>query len=190
MFLAASSLAIGMLLLFVGCTSPSSPNDQGMETQGDIQQPATDNGQTAAQNPETQPQGGDQQTGQPQGPGGQQGRGPRGELGTQFMEACSGKAVGDACTLSFRNQSVDGKCTDRNGNMTCVTNNASTGQRPAGFQGGGAAFVQACQGKAVGDACTLTMRNQTVVGTCADTEGNITCTPNNRNLDQRPQTQE
>ncbi len=187
--LAGVSLTIGLLLLFVGCTSSSNENGQGAGTQENAQQQAasdngqgagapvdtqqqttTDNQQPTAQNPGTQPQGGDQR-------GQRQGR----NMGAQFIQACNGKAAGDTCTLNMRNQSIDGTCTDQNGNLTCMPNNSSLVQRPGGFPGGGVAFIQACSGKTAGDACTLMMRNQSIDGTCTSRNGNLTCTPANRN---------
>ena len=186
-----AGVLLALAMLFVGCTGPSNPGDQGIGTQGDVQQPAAGDQQQGVQNPDTQSQGGGQQAGQARGPAGDiQGRGGRGGMGPQFAQACNGKASGDVCTVTFRNQTVNGKCSDSNGNMTCSVNNTGMGPRPGAGPGampGGAAFIQACQGKAVGDACTLTMRNQTVDGKCAERNGNISCTPNNMNTGQRPQ---
>lgn len=175
LLLAGVSLTIGLLLLFIGCTSSSNDNGQGTGTQENVQQQAaSDNQQPAVQTPETQPQGGYQQ-------GRGQGRG-MGGMGAQFIQACSDKAVGDACTLNMRNQSIDGTCNDSNGNITCIPNNSSLMQRPMGIPGGGgAAFIQACNGKTAGDSCTLTMRNQSIDGTCTSRNGNLTCAPANRN---------
>ena len=168
-------LMLGVSLLFAGCTSSNGSNDQSPGTQDTVQVPAGQDQQLQ----DTVPQDNGQRAGR--GTGGQ-----RGGMGAQFVEACSGKAAGDACTLNFRNQSVDGTCGDRNGNMTCAPNNASLMQGPGG-QGGQmrGASIQACNGKSVGDICQITMRNQTVDGTCASRNGNVTCTPNNGGPGQR-----
>ncbi|MCX5698125.1 MAG: hypothetical protein NTX01_00280, partial [Candidatus Omnitrophica bacterium] len=86
-------LLLGVSLLFAGCTSSNDTNDQ---TPG-----AGDNVQ--AQPQDAAPQDNGQRAGRGMG-------GPRGGMGAQFIEACNGKAAGDACTLAFRNQSVDGTC--------------------------------------------------------------------------------
>ena len=167
-------MTIGLLLLFIGCTSSSNDNEQGTGTQDTQQQASSDNQQPTVQNPEASSQGVDQQ-------GRRQGRG-MGGMDAQFIQACNDKAAGDLCTLNMRNQSIDGTCTDSNGNITCMPNNSSLMQRPAGVPGGsGGAFIQACSGKTAGDACTLTMRNQSIDGTCTSRNGNLTCAPAGRN---------
>jgi hypothetical protein len=171
-----TGVLLALAMLFVGCTGPSNTDSQVTGTPEVQQQsPPGDN-----QQPDDWAQG---------QPGQQAGRqpGPRGGMNAAFAEPCNGKVEGQACTLTFRNQTSEGKCTSRNGNITCTPNNGSMGQRAGGFPEGGAAFVQACQGKAVGDACALTMRNQTVDGKCAERNGNISCMANNMNPGQRPQ---
>lgn len=169
LLLAGITFAIGLLLLFVGCNSSSNDNGQGTGEQ-EIQQPA----QSAGQQSGIPDPGAREQ--QPRLQGG------RSNLG---VEACSGKSEKDTCILNFRNQSVNGTCTSRDGNMTCMPGNGSIMQRPNAMSGG-EAFIQACGGKSPGDTCTLTMGNQSIDGTCADRNGNLTCNPNNRNPGQRP----
>jgi hypothetical protein len=166
---------LGVSMLFAGCTSSNDSNEQA-PTQDMVQAPTG----LDQQQEDTVPQGNGQQRGRGAG-------GLRGDMGAQFIEACSGKAAGDACTLTFRNQSVDGSCSDRSGNMTCTPNNSSLMQGPLVGQGGQmrGGSIQACNGKSVGDICQITMRNQTVDGTCASRNGNVTCTPNNGGPGQR-----
>jgi hypothetical protein len=169
LLLAGITLTIGLLLLFVGCNTSSNDNGQGAGEK-EIQQPAQGAGPQAGNpNPGTQEQQPRLQSGQA-------------NLG---VEACSGKSEKDTCILNFRNQSVNGTCTNRDGNMTCMPDDNSIVQRPSAMPGG-EAFLQACSGKAAGDTCALTMRNQSIDGTCADRNGNLTCNPNNRNTGQRP----
>jgi hypothetical protein len=168
-------ILLGVSLLFAGCTSSSDSNDQA---------PGGDNVQAPAEQ-DQQPQ-----DAAAQGNGQRSGRGmggPRGGMGVQLIEACSGKGAGDVCTLTFRNQSVDGICADRSGNITCAPNNASLMQGLGSNQGGQmrGGFIQACNSKSVGDLCQITVGNQTVDGTCASRNGNITCTPKNSGPGQR-----
>ena len=167
-------MMLGISMLFAGCTSSNGSNDQSPGTQDTVQAPA---GQDQLPQ-DTAPQDNGQQRGRGAG-------GPRGAMGAQFIEACNGKAAGDACTLAFRNQSIDGTCSDRNGNITCAPNNASLMQGPGIPGGRNEAFIQACHGKTEGDKCIVTMRNQTEDGSCTSRSGNITCVPNNQNMTRR-----
>ena len=167
-------MLLGLSLLFAGCTSPNDSNDQSPGTQDTVQAPAGQDQQPEDAAPQDNGQAGRRGAG-----------GPRGGMGAQFIEACNGKAAGDACTLAFRNQSVDGTCSDRNGNITCTPNNASLMQGPGIPGGRNEAFIQACNGKTEGDKCIVTMRNQTEDGSCTSRSGNITCVPNNQNMTRR-----
>ena len=185
LLMAGALFATGLLLLFAGCTGSSDSNGQGTGTQGEIQQPSTgDQGAPVAQENTGQPQGDQAQGQQAQGgtnPNGARGVGQgRGGMGVAFVQACDGKAEGDVCTVSFRNQTVDGNCTSRNGNMTCVTGNMGAGPNPGQGPGMTGGLTQACTGKGIGDACTVTMRNQAVDGTCTNRSAGISCQPNNR----------
>lgn len=163
-------------MLFTGCTGSTDSNYQETGTQEYIQTPAGQD--QSAQN--LGPQDNGQNTERVMG-------GPRGNMGAQLAEACSGKAAGDACTIAFGNRSVDGTCADRDGNVTCQPADGSLPQGPGIPGGRSEAFIQACSGKGTGDLCTLTMRNQTMDGTCADRPGNITCVPDNQVLGQMNQ---
>jgi len=159
-------LAASMLL--AGCTSS---NDSGEQNNG-IQQDAAPAGSDQPQEQGFQDNGNRQAQGRGMGA-------PRGGMEAQFTEACSGKAVGDACTLNFRNQSVDGTCTDQEGNVTCRPIGGSVAEGPGMPGGRNEAFIQACSGKAAGDPCVVPMRNETTEGTCAERSGNMSCVPNN-----------
>jgi predicted small secreted protein len=156
-----SGVFLIICLLLAGCANSNDPSGQ-------------DNGVQQGQPQDQGPQDNGNVRGSGRGMGG-----PRGGMGAQFIDACSGKAAGDACTLNLRNQSVEGTCSDRNGNISCAPNNASLMQGPGIPGGRNEAFIQACSGKGAGDLCTVTMRNQTLDGTCADRSGNISCVPNN-----------
>ena len=144
---------IALSMLFPGCTGSDS-DDMGGSDQQNV--PAQERGQE---------------------PGGRM-RGPQGGMDVQYVEACSGKSPGDSCTLNFRNQSVDGTCADSNGSMTCQPVNGSLMQGPRMPRGRNEESVQACGGKAAGEACTVTFRNQTTDGTCSDRTGTVMCVPN------------
>jgi|WetSurMetagenome_2_1015567.scaffolds.fasta_scaffold53828_3 hypothetical protein len=166
-------LIIGMLL--AGCTNSNDSGDQNNAAKQDAYAPT---GSDQPQDPALQDNGNGQRAGRGMG-------GPRGGMGAQFIESCGGKAAGDACTIAFGNQSVDGTCADRSGNITCTPNNSSLMQGP-GIRGGrNEAFLEACNGKAEGETCTVTMRNQTEEGSCTSRSGNITCVPSNQNLGRR-----
>lgn len=156
------------LMLFSGCAGSTDSNYQETGTQEYIQTPA-------GQDPSAQnlgPQDNGQNTERVMG-------GPRGNMGAQLAEACSGKAAGEACAIVFGNRSANGTCADRNGNITCQPTDGNLAQR-GGMPGGrNEAFMEACSGKGAGDVCTVTMRNQSMDGTCAGRSGNITCVPNN-----------
>jgi hypothetical protein len=167
-------LIIGLLLAGCANSNDSSGQDNGVQQDQPQDQGPQDNGNLRGS--------------------GRGMREPREGMGTQFIDACSGKAAGDACTINLRNQSIDGTCSDRNGNISCAPNNASLMQGPGIPGGRNEAFIQACSGKAAGDLCTVNMRNQSMDGKCADRSGNITCVPNNMGAGQggrrAPDTQE
>lgn len=126
------------------------------------------------------------------GPGQGQGMGPPQEM----VDACSGKAEGEACSFTSPRGEVPGFCAASNiGVLAC---------RPQGGQGmgrGGQGMGQgmgagagmgrgqgrglppeaaaACSGKSVGDDCAFTMPMGEVTGSCAARNGVLTCCPRN-----------
>src|SRR5207248_2557659 len=81
--------------------------------------------------------------------------------GQTQIDACTGKAAGDACTLTRGDSGVTDAGTCRatldGKSVACVPNPPAPPQ-PA---------VDACTGKASGDACTVAEREGSSSGTCA-----------------------
>lgn len=90
----------------------------------------------------------------------------------EAIDACSGKAAGDACSFTGRmNNNIDGNCRmppKGKGQLVCLPKPPQE------------AF-DACNGKAEGDACAFTGRmNNTRNGTCKKApmgEGHLICRP-------------
>lgn len=83
------------------------------------------------------------------------------------LTACSGKASGDACSLSCGDKAVSGTCAaTADGQVAC-------------FPTPPAALTTPCVGKASADSCSLTdPKGNTVTGTCQTTPTNVlVCRP-------------
>jgi len=88
------------------------------------------------------------------------------------IQACEGRAEGDACTLTFPGQTVDGACVVFQGVLACsMTATPNPPDNPH------EASVQACAGKAGGDDCQFTFDGQTTTGTCEQVQGELQCRP-------------
>lgn len=93
------------------------------------------------------------------------------------IDACSGKAAGDACTLTAPDgmtfDSTCGNGPDGSGVLACAPPRRGPPQ----------AAIDACSGKAAGDACTLTapdgMTFDSTCGTCGDGD-TLACAPPDR----------
>ncbi|HEY8072542.1 MAG TPA: hypothetical protein VIF62_00485 [Labilithrix sp.] len=97
----------------------------------------------------------------------------------EAFDACTSKASGDACSLSFRSRTINGSCANApegapQQGLVCKPE----GDRSAMHQ----AALAACDGKASGDACTVTHENGTASGSCmaprhGNAEGKLICAP-------------
>src|SRR5262245_58024922 len=75
-----------------------------------------------------------------------------------IFQACSGKNVGDSCTVNGEEHSFTGTCEQTPmGPLAC---------RPPSPPPPSQAAVDACNGKAAGDACQFSHEDDTVSGTC------------------------
>lgn len=213
LILTGALVALCACMLFSGCTGSSRADDEGaaspipdtgdasvneegvlpsetddplLSTDVERTMPPSRDGnvQSPLDNESPIPGNAGQQSGNPLSPGNQSGPGPRDRTGKDPMNACSGKSAGDTCTITFGNQSVDGTCTDRNGNITCRPKDMGAGpggnmQGPGTPGGMDEGSVQACSGKTAGATCTITMGDRTMDGTCTDRSGTISCVPGN-----------
>lgn len=161
-----TGILLALMMLLVGCIGPSNSGNQGAGKQEEIQQPS----------PQWDGKRLEQAASQP---------GSRGGMGATFVQACDEKAEGDACTITFGNQTIDGKCVNRQGNISCIPGNGVPGNGSMGQMPSMAGGLEACGGKVEGDACAMTFRNQTVDGACRNWNENLTCTPNNPGMGQR-----
>jgi hypothetical protein len=92
------------------------------------------------------------------------------------FEACDGKSVADACSVSFGERRMDGVCQAADdGRLFC---------RPARPLGPPPEAVEACREKQVGASCAVKLgppgREHSVEGTCAagpDGAGPLACRP-------------
>jgi hypothetical protein len=85
------------------------------------------------------------------------------------FDACKAKAVGDACTVAWKDGEIQGKCET----LPAGSEQSGPACRPEGWRGGGRPHgpppeivFAACDGKATGDACSVTFERGTVQGSC------------------------
>lgn len=133
-------------------------------------------GSTATTDPSTQTQA---QSATTEGSGGREGnRPPPPHHGPppEAFEACQSKAAGDVCTVTFGEESLAGKCVAPpegapDARISCRPDKLPEGHRPGGKGGHPhgpppeAIFV-ACSGKAADAACTVTLGDRAIEGTC------------------------
>ncbi|MDB5220404.1 MAG: hypothetical protein JWO86_8331 [Myxococcaceae bacterium] len=84
------------------------------------------------------------------------------------FEACRAKGAGDACTVDMQDREVSGKCAapPPGSSQTTLACRPEGGPRHK-TQGPRPEIVfAACDGKAAGDACTVTFERGTVQGSC------------------------
>jgi hypothetical protein len=88
-----------------------------------------------------------------------------------IFQACSGKNVGDSCTVNREEHSFTGQCEQTPmGPLAC---------RPPSPPPPSQAAVAACNGKAAGDACQFSHEDDTISGTCKTfASGTLACVPN------------
>ena len=115
----------------------------------------------------------------------------------EAFAACTSKAAGDACSVTFHEHTITGKCASPPPGVTdtrlvCFPDGPPPGGGPGGPGGPGGrhhgpppeAFT-ACDGKAVNATCTVTFPDRTVDGTClgpppnapADAGSRLACVP-------------
>ena len=99
---------------------------------------------------------------------------PNGRPPQQAIDACSNKAEGDTCSVTFGDRTMDGTCRKGpggDGPLAC----APKGPPPPPPE----AF-QACSSLAKGDACKVTFGGRTFDGTCVSGPGGtepLACMP-------------
>jgi hypothetical protein len=98
----------------------------------------------------------------------------RGGPPQEAIDACSGKASGDACSVAFHGQTLEGTCRngpDGQGALACL---------PARPPGPPPEAKAACDGKSEGATCSVTHGDQTMTGACRrgpDGNGDLVCAP-------------
>ena len=91
------------------------------------------------------------------------------------FEACKGKNADDACEVSFRERKIAGICAAaEDGPLFCRPEHPP-GPPPGAPPG---RLAEVCDGKKVGDACTITLDGTTHQGTCrSGTSERLLCMP-------------
>lgn len=97
----------------------------------------------------------------------------------EALSACQGQADGATCSFSIESKTINGTCkTPRDGSALAC--------RPAHHREGRkahrAAAVEACAGSTAGAACSSSLREKTVAGTCQSREAGapLACRPERR----------
>jgi hypothetical protein len=75
------------------------------------------------------------------------------------VAACTGKAAGDACTVTREGQTVNATCGNDDGHLMC-----GAGEDKGGLP---AVLTNPCTGKAAGDACAVTGHEHGFAGLCS-----------------------
>lgn len=105
---------------------------------------------------------------------GRDGGPPRHGPPQEAIDACSGKAAGDACSVTMHGQAHEGTCRngpDGQGTLACM---------PARPPGPPPEAKAACDGKSEGATCSVTHGDRTMEGTCRrgpDGNGDLACAP-------------
>jgi len=79
----------------------------------------------------------------------------------EAIDACSNRAEGDACSVTFGDRTIEGTCRrgpNGDGPLACAPKGPPPGPPPEA--------VQACANLAKGDACKVTLGDRTLEGTC------------------------
>lgn len=94
----------------------------------------------------------------------------------EAIAACAGKAAGDACTVELPDRQIEGTCTAPpegapDDTLFCLPEGAPPppphrGGRRGGHHGPPPEALAACEGVAVGEACTVLLDDRTIEGTC------------------------
>ncbi len=119
--------------------------------------------------------------GRNQSPGDNNPQPQQSQPGTE-TDACVGKSEGDACEISMGGQTVSGVCTMSGESLRCrQTVNQfpnDSNQLPTDNQMSQGA-ADACEGKSEGEACEMTLREQTVTGLCTTDRERLVCRAEN-----------
>jgi hypothetical protein len=92
------------------------------------------------------------------------------ELPRPAVAACTGKAAGDACTVTRLGQTVNAKCGSDDGVLMCGADEDEEGLPPV--------LTDACTGKIAGDACNVSGDERCFAGVCtALGSGSVACLP-------------
>jgi len=92
------------------------------------------------------------------------------ELPRPAVEACAGKAAGDACTVTREGMTVTAKCGSDDGVLMCGADEDAEGLPPA--------LTDPCAGKVAADACTVAGDEHSFDGVCtAVHSGSLACLP-------------
>jgi hypothetical protein len=98
----------------------------------------------------------------------------------EAIEACNGKAAGDACSLTIHDRTITGTCRAPAGPGAGSGSDAALACLPDRPPGPPPAAVDACSGKAEGDACSVSDGDHAFDGTCRkgpDGNGPLACAP-------------
>lgn len=80
------------------------------------------------------------------------------ELPRPAVAACTGKAAGDACTVTREGQTVNAKCGNDDGVLMCGADEDAEGLPKV--------LTDPCTGKVAGDSCTVIGHEHSFTGTC------------------------
>lgn len=100
---------------------------------------------------------------------------PAGGPPPEMLDACNGSAAGDSCTVTLKGHAIDGTC------RAGPTAEAPLACFPKGPPPGvPAEAVDACNGRAAGDSCSVTLSDRAIEGTCRSDphrDGSLVCLP-------------
>ncbi|WP_437493971.1 CotH kinase family protein [Sorangium sp. So ce1014] len=104
---------------------------------------------------------------------GAQAGGPGGfEPPQEWVDACNGLVVGDDCTIDLFGTDTEGTCSELPGGLTCQPKP----QEPGEFEPP-QDWIDACDGLAAADACSIDLFGTATEGTCTEQEVGLACMP-------------
>ena len=95
-----------------------------------------------------------------------------------MVAACDNRAAGDSCSVTFKGQTIEGTCRSDprgDGPLACFAKGPPPGGPPP-------EAVEACNGRAADDSCTVNLKDRTIDGTCRSDphrDGSLVCVPSN-----------
>jgi len=93
-----------------------------------------------------------------------------------MVAACDNRAAGDSCSVTFKGQTIEGTCRSDprgDGPLACFAKGPPPGGLPP-------EAVEACNGRAADDSCTVNLKGRTIEGTCRldpQRDGSLVCVP-------------